>query len=85
MSLTNFSISSSDLDWITNCLVKTSIFFVVSITRSEFLEDIARVDLLKDVFDVRLRVLGNVDAATKKSEKKVFNLATLTEKLKQDQ
>ena len=52
------------------------------ITRSEFLEDVARVDLLKDVYEVRLRVLGNVDAATKKSEKKRFNLITLQQEIK---
>jgi len=49
------------------------------LTRSEFLEDVARVDLLKDVYEVRLRVLGSVDAATKKSERKVFNILSMQE------
>ena len=36
LSLANLSISSKDLDWITICFVKISIFFVVSTTKSEF-------------------------------------------------
>ena len=42
------------------------------ITRAEFLEDIARVDLLKDVYQVRQRIGGH-DFAVAKSEKKSFN------------
>jgi Ran GTPase-activating protein (RanGAP) involved in mRNA processing and transport len=42
------------------------------ITRSEFLEDIARVDLLKDVYEVRKRV-GGEEFAVAKSERKAFN------------
>ena len=46
------------------------------ITRSEFLEDIARVDLLKDVFEVRRRV-GGVDFATAKNESGGFDFGKL--------
>ena len=42
------------------------------ITRAEFLEDVARVDLLKDVYQVRQRIGGH-DFAVAKSEKKSFN------------
>ena len=38
------------------------------ITRSEFLEDVARVDLLKDVFEVRQRI-GGTDFATARNER----------------
>jgi hypothetical protein len=52
------------------------------ITRSEFLEDIGRVDLLKDVFEVRRRI-GGVDFATAKNESGGFNFADLMKKMQE--
>jgi hypothetical protein len=46
------------------------------ITRSEFLEDIGRVDLLKDVFEVRRRI-GGVEFATAKNEDGGFDFGKL--------
>ena len=46
------------------------------ITRSEFLEDISRVDLLKDVFEVRKKI-GGVDFAAAKTENQALDLNSL--------
>ena len=52
------------------------------ITRSEFLEDIGRVDLLKDVFEVRRRI-GGVDFATAKNESGGFNFVDMMKKMQE--
>jgi len=48
------------------------------INKDQFIEDVARLDLLKDVYDTRLRVFdNNIELAVQKKEKASNNLGSI--------